>query len=40
MELGLNYGGDDYDDDIKYSCTVTTTEKKLTVLWLKLGHLF
>lgn len=30
MQLWLNYGGD--DDDIKYSCTVTATEKKLTVL--------
>lgn len=32
MQVWLNYGGDDDDDDIKYSCTVTATEEKLTAL--------
>lgn len=32
MQLWLNYGGGDDDDDIKHSCTVTATEEKLTVL--------
>lgn len=31
MRLWLNYDGDD-DDNIKYSCTVRATEKKLTVV--------